>query len=431
MKAVISNRIYLAYDKELFESLKKELTYVVPSKIFGEPPEVKTTIKRIGTRAISLPVGRVDLIPEESEIVDKRIINPWEFPEFKFTLRESQKIIYDKVTDNCLINANCAWGKTFTSLAIATKLEQKTLIIVHNISLRKQWEEEIEKVLGITPGIIGGGKVNHNSPITVANIQTLRSRALGLKDEFGLIIVDEVHHAPAKEFEDTLNIFRARYKIGLSATLERKDGLHVVLPDYFGMDVYTTKIENQMVPKVMIIKTFIPFSSNMTVPWANRVNELVANPDYLQIVTDLAKSYGESGHKVLIVSDRTEFLEQCFDLREEHARLVIGSTKVQERAQAHFDMESNTKTRELYGAISIYKEGISENYLSCLINAAPTNNDPLMKQLTGRILREYPGKLQPIIVDIVLKGSTARRQSQARAAFYMDQGWEIMYADLT
>ena len=81
--------------------------------------------------------------------------------------------------------------------------------------------------------------------------------------------------------------------------------------------------------------------------------------------------------------------------------------------------------------MSIYKEGISLDYLSCLVLSAQINNDPLLEQLIGRVTREYPRKLQPIICDIVLKGVTAKKQAKARAAYYIRQGYQIKYIDLT
>jgi hypothetical protein len=85
----------------------------------------------------------------------------------------------------------------------------------------------------------------------------------------------------------------------------------------------------------------------------------------------------------------------------------------------------------LYGTMSIYKEGISLNFLSCLVLGTPINNDPLLQQLIGRVQRIYPNKLKPIIVDIVLKGGTAKRQAYNRAAYYVRRGYSIKYIDLT
>jgi superfamily II DNA or RNA helicase len=166
------------------------------------------------------------------------------------------------------------------------------------------------------------------------------------------------------------------------------------------------------------------------IPWANKVNELTTRPEYIKIITDLADAYAKAGHKVLIVSDRTKFLEECYNIHKDSAVLVTGTTSQEVRDENHFLMEHSPQINKLYGAISIYKEGISLNFLSCLIVAAPINNNPLLKQLIGRITRKYPEKINPVVIDIALAGTTAKRQRQARAAYYMNQGYIIKYAEL-
>ena len=79
----------------------------------------------------------------------------------------------------------------------------------------------------------------------------------------------------------------------------------------------------------------------------------------------------------------------------------------------------------LYGTQAIFSEGISINELSCLILGTPINNEPLLTQLIGRIIRKEEDKPTPVIIDIHLKGDTARRQASNRVGYYMKQGYEI------
>jgi len=427
-KAVLSNRIFFNFEEELYEKVKTELTFKIPSKIPGDPPTIERLYSPPIKGVMSIPIGAIDLIPDDYEIVDKRVYKPVKFPKFKFTLRESQKIIHDALLDNCLINANVSWGKTFTAIAIAKKLGQKTLIITHTVNLRDQWVEEIKKTLGFTPGIIGSGKFDTSKSIVVGNVQTLRKHTNTLRSTFGTVFLDEVHHAPAKIFRECVDSSKARFKIGLSATLRRKDYLHIVIPYYFSKTVFKPPAENQMKPEVVMVQSGIPFSSNNMIPWANRVNELVDRPEYLNLVTSLANRYADIGHKVLLVSDRIEFLDRCTNRLGDRSVMVTSATK--NRDELHAMLERD-ECDILNGSVSIYKEGISLNFLSCLIMAVVINNDPLLEQLIGRILRLYPDKLTPIIVDIVLKGATAKRQSQTRAAHYIRKGYKVTHIDLT
>ena len=91
MKAVLSNRIYMDCTKKYREFLNEELTYIIPSYNPKDPPQVIKNMARIRDTIVSIPIGRVDLIPDDYEIVDRRVLSPLEFPECSFTLRSSQQ----------------------------------------------------------------------------------------------------------------------------------------------------------------------------------------------------------------------------------------------------------------------------------------------------------------------------------------------------
>ena len=125
----------------------------------------------------------------------ERITVPTDFPDFKFELRPSQQKVYDEIEDSSIINAWVSWGKTFTALAIASNLGQKTLVVVtHTVPLRNQWAKEVEKVFGFKPGIIGSGRFELDAPIVIGNTQTLYRNVDKIRKEFGTVILDEMHH---------------------------------------------------------------------------------------------------------------------------------------------------------------------------------------------------------------------------------------------
>ena len=173
MKAVLSNRIFMECTPEYRKVLSDELTYKIPSQNPNDPPQIIKNLQRVRENLVSIPIGRTDLIPNDYEIVDKRLSIRADFPEFKFDLRQSQQDVYNELEDNCIINAWVSWGKTFTGLAIAGKLGMKTLVVTHTVPLRNQWAKEVEKVYGIRPGIIGSGSFDTDSPICIGNTQTL------------------------------------------------------------------------------------------------------------------------------------------------------------------------------------------------------------------------------------------------------------------
>lgn len=422
MKAVLSNRIYIECTNEYQEYLDKELTYSIPPRRPTDPPIIIKNMGVVRAGLVTLPIGRTDLIPDDYEIVDKRVELPIEPLDFKFTLRDSQQSVYDEVEGSCIINAWVSWGKTFTALAIANKLQQKTLIVTHTLALRGQWEKEIKKVFGVTAGVIGSGKFEIDSPFVVGNVQTLYRNIDKITQEFGTIILDEMHHVSSPTFTRIIDASRAKNKIGLTGTLQRKDGRHVVFRDYFSSTVFKPPKENYLTPSVDIINSGIRFMDG-NVDWATRVNSLAFDWEYQNMIGILAASYAAKGHKVLVVADRVDFLKSCARLVGDNAICVTGDIPHEQRAE--MVKEIFTDKDVLFGTQSIFSEGISLDCLSCLILGTPINNEPLLTQLIGRVIRMYDGKQQPKVVDINLHGRTARKQASARRGYYIRQGYEV------
>ena len=423
MKAVIGNRIFMEVPADLRASIDKELTYSIAPRNPQDPPFIIKNMGLIKGGLISMPSGRMDLIPNDYNIIDRRVKKDIDFPEFTFTLRPSQQKVYDEVEDCAIINAWVSWGKTFTGLALASKLKQKTLVVVHTIALRNQWAKEVEKVFGIQAGIIGSGKFDTDSPVVIGNIQSLYRKIDEIKKEFGTVILDEMHHISSPTFSRIIDKMHARYKIGLTGTLERKDGKHVVFRDYFGQHVIKPPRENYMTPVIDIIQSEVRFMDGARIPWANRINHLVSQEEYVHSVAMIASAYAAKGHKVLVVSDRVSLLKTCARLSGDSAVCITGEL---EHEQREVLLESVKTSKDiLYGTQAIFSEGISLDVLSCLVLATPINNDPLLTQLIGRIIRKKENKKQPIVVDINLIGKTASRQASMRMGYYLKEGYEI------
>ena len=137
----------------------------------------------------------------------------------------------------------------------------------------------------------------------------------------------------------------------------------------------------------------------------------------------IAAKYAAEGHKVLVVSDRVAFLKACSELCGDKAVSITGDMEFAERDKVMNQIKKDKNI--LFGTQSIFSEGISLNDLSCLVLGTPINNEPLLTQLIGRVIREKEGKQQPVVVDIHLKGKTAARQANARLGYYMKQDYEV------
>lgn len=424
-KVIISDKIYISNPtKNELDNITNALTYKIPKPFNPNatlyryvPFEVIKNYKIISNSVISIPQTRTDLITEGTEIIDKRSSIPVEFPDPIYPLYDNQQIVYDRVEGNAIINAAPGWGKTFTALYLAHKLKQKTLVIVHTLFLRDQWIGSIKSLFKESCGVISSGKIDHDSFITISNIQTLKKYATSLNKSFGLVIVDECHHVPSSTFTETLSKFHSKYKIGLSGTLQRKDGKQVLFKDAFGDNVIKTQ-GNVMVPSVKLLNT--KFSTDGNLGWADRISELLTNSKYKEFIANLAKAHVDMGYCVLILSDRTEFVDAMPILLGNKCVSITGKTKDREI------IVNKTLLGEIdciSASTRIFSEGISINRLSAVILANPINNDSLLEQIIGRIQRFHENKLDPLVIDIQLSGYADAKQNNSRRGFYMRKGW--------
>jgi superfamily II DNA or RNA helicase len=426
-KAIISNRIYLDNPGvEESKSIIKTLTYKIHkdtgSKQFSTVETIRN-YKMLPKGILSIPQGRLDLVPKHYEIVDKRTVVPAPFPEPKFSLRDTQLVVYEEITDTCFINALVGWGKTFTALHVARKLGQKTLVVTHTTALRDQWCEEIEALFNMPVGVIGSGKVDwEDHAITVANVQTLVKHSAKLAKEFGTVILDEAHHCPANTFSQLIDDFHARYRIALSGTMNRKDGKHVMFPDFFGSKVYKPPQSHTLNPEVKLIQTGITLKPGAT--WVEKINALTEDVDYQAFISQLAKIQVTLGHQVLVIADRVGFLQKVKEYVGETCVLVTGETNFEQRQQIKQQLLTKEKMC-IAGSRQIFSEGISINSLSCVILAVPIANDSLLEQIVGRIQRQHDDKLQPVVLDMQFAGYQDKKQNRDRLGFYMRKGWDI------
>ena len=235
------------------------------------------------------------------------------------------------------------------------------------------------------------------------------------------ILVSNCHHVPASSFSNILDGMHARYRLGLSGTLIRKDGKQVVFPDYFGTHIVKPPQSNTLTPTIKLVRTNIGLVPDIT--WAERITKLVEDKDYQNFVAALAKGHMAKGHKVLVIADRVEFLKTIAELVGPRMGLVtgqLGDRDIVKQQVLDGDLDG------ICGSRQIFAEGISINPLSCVILAVPINNDSLLEQIIGRIQRMHPNKLNPLVLDLQFTGWADRKQNESRIGLYLRKGWEII-----
>src|SRR5579859_2362277 len=256
------------------------------------------------------------------EIRDERCAGKTIEVEFVGKLRAPQQEAAEKIAahDEGILSAPTAFGKTAVAAWLIAKRRVNTLVVVHRQQLLDQWQERLGMFLRVPPksiGHVGGGKADRTGCIDVAVIQSLY-RNEAVKDfvaEYGQVIVDECHHISAFTFEQVMRQAKARYIVGLTATLTRKDGHHPIIymqcgPVRFSLSAKTmtetTPFEHKVIPRYTEFRTS-PERTDITIQdiYAALVVDGQRNE---MIVSDVARAV-QSGRCPLLLTGRTEHLK--------------------------------------------------------------------------------------------------------------------------
>lgn len=415
-KAIISDKIYF-HKSDLVDIDLHTLRYVLFT--YNLADSFYSTIEYDEeTGMCSVPSGawhKLNIL----ELTDNRFIADKQDWTFNGSLRETQQETVDKLLAgdklfSGLIQAPCGWGKTFAGTYIVGTYKKPTIIVCHTKLLAEQWHGELKKLIsGTDIGFIGDGRESIK-PITVGIYKSLIKRLDKIQDTFEVMFVDEAHLCPAETFSKVVNGINAKVKIALSATPWRKDGLHVILPDYFGPNKVIAKDVSKLIPSVEVVKTGVGFPIiNPNRDWTKQLTKLGGNTAYLNLIATHARDKIASGRCLLILSERIEMLEQLRALIP-NSVLLVGATKNRD------EILKNAGTK--YNAIlttKIFDEGISCHRLDTIYFTCPNNNAAKLEQRIGRIQREHPDKKSPLIVDFWLSGAIVQAQQRNRLEWYI------------
>lgn len=217
----------------------------------------------------------------------------------------------------------CGKGKTVCALELISRLKVPALIVVDNTTLLDQWAEAIEQFLDVPGGVgrIEGGVFDWKHPVVLATYQTLAKQADTLPEEvrryFGVIIWDEGHHIGAETFSKTANLFYGR-RYCLTATPERKDGMHIIHELHVGPVLYKN-LRQELRPHINFRETGVSL-----------------NTDDPEVVRQVYDARGELHYGLLSgflgrQIDRLSFiLNRVTELLEEGRKILVLSNSIEE-----------------------------------------------------------------------------------------------------
>lgn len=418
------------YYKEL--TIKPEII----SKISYGPPEKPVICYRKSKNFIYIPryYGYLNFgIPTK---IDPYNITPINL-KFNGEIRDYQEEILQKTLENFnnpklqggIWNLSTGLGKTICALNLIFRLKVKALVVVHKQFLMDQWIERIEQFLPTARiGIIKQNKIDtEEKDIIIGMIQSISKRDDYPKEIFedlGILIVDECHVINSRSFSKNLFKVQTKYKLGLSATPHRKDGLDKVITYHMGPVI--VEMSNTILDPIIHI---------ISAPESNveLKNNYLGNANMPKLITDitnvverneflikLIEEYVSEDRKILVFSDRVDHCKtlcNSFNALEinKNGNIFIGGLKESEREQAK-------EADVMFCSYSMAKEGFDVPKLDTIVFATPRSD---IVQAVGRILRQR-NKNAPIVIDVVdhsfgpLKG-----QHYKRKRYYKDKEYKI------
>ena len=331
-----------------------------------------------------------------------------------------------------ILEVACGKGKTVMAINIISCLKKKALILVHKEFLMNQWIERIAEFMpSARVGKIQGPKCEiEGNDIVIGMIQTMYSRdfADGTFDAFGITVIDEVHRIGSEEFSKTLLKICTPFMLGISATVDRKDGLTTVLNMFIGPKIYC----DDSVKEDPVIVRGIQFYS--------------ADPEFSEVEYDFRGSpkYSTMISKLCDFGPRKDFIVQILgNLRLENGGKQI-MVLAHNRALLMYLHDAivykgfgtcgyyiggmkelalkETETKDIVLATyAMAAEALDIKSLSTLVMATPKTD---IEQSVGRILRSRHEN--PIVVDIVDQHDLFQNQWRTRKTFYRKCNYKVV-----
>lgn len=415
---------------------------------FGKPRVISCA--SLHARHVGLPRGCLDEVQAlfADHSVDVAVEDQRESGEkldirFSGKLRPEQNAAVQALAqhDFGVLAATTAFGKTVVAAAMIALRGCSTLILVHRRELLRQWVERLQEFLSLDAknvGAIGGGKRKPTGRIDVALIQSLvrKGEVSDLIGGYGQLVVDECHHLSAASFELVARRSKARYLLGLSATVARKDGHHPIIfmqcgPVRHRVDPRVQAARRGIDHRVRIRQTDFRFDDaagerlSMPAVYAALANDSARNA---LIFDDVLRAL-EDGRCPIVLTERRDHLDRLQQKFSQFARNVVvlkgGMTEAARKEAGAILDESRGKERLVLSTGRYLGEGFDDPRLDTLFLTMPISWKGTLAQYVGRLHRNHHDKTNVIVYDYVdvtvpvLARMARRRQAGYRALGYV------------
>lgn len=334
-----------------------------------------------------------------------------------------------------LLDIPCGEGKTVDACKIISERKKKTLVIVHKEFLMNQWIERIGQFLPTARvGKIQGQTIDiENKDIVIGMLQSLSMKEYpdDMFNSFGLTIVDECHHISSEVFSRSLQKIITQYTLGLSATMQRKDGLTKVFKMFLGEIIFQKKRANDDMVLVKGIQ-YITRDEDF-----NRVEyDYRGNPAFSTMISKLC-AYNRRSEFIIKVLQK-ELLDkpdqQVMILAHNRCLLTYLHDAIQHRSigtvgyyvggMKEAALKKTESCKIVIATYSMAAEALDIKTLTTLILATPKTD---IVQAVGRILRVKHER--PLVIDIIDSHDLFANQWQKRRKYYISNKYKVVHTD--
>ncbi len=339
----------------------------------------------------------------------------------------------------------CGAGKTVVGMAVMNLIGTKTLILTTNTVAVRQWREELLDKTALRPEDVGeytgDGKVV--APVTISTYQMLTWRrtktsefehfAIFSKENWGLVIYDEVHLLPAPIFRVTAEL-QARRRLGLTATLVREDGKEDEVFCLIGPKRYDVpwKVLEQkgFIAAATCVEVRVPLDHNFRGQYSladarGKFRVASENPAKILVIDQLIAKHPDA--HVLIIG---QYIDQLNALaRHLKAPLITGKTPTSEREKLYSAFKSGEIKLLIVSKVGNFAIDLPDANVAIQISGTFGSRQEEAQRL-GRILRPKTDGSAAVFYSIVTLGSRDQEFAQRRQLFLTEQGYtyEILEA---
>lgn len=413
---------------KLLGRLYRELSFANPGYVTrvrmglptGAEPEELCFLSE-GADEIRLPRGAIHMLRQQAAhegllvscedqrlLPTERLSGLPEVPLRAYQARAVDKLA--KVTQGVVVSP-CGSGKSRIGIGAIARLGTPALILVHTVDLAEQWQRAIADLLRLEAGLVGAGE-ERTAPVTVALTQTLGrwepERLHAFLARFGLVILDEAHHVAASIFRGIVDRCPARYRLGLTATPEREDGLTPLLELYLGRTLVTISHDELVeagvltLPDIRVVHTAFEYPYVRAADYAPMLAALAEDSQRNELLVRTIAAEARQGHVCLALSGRIDHCQRLAELLQQggvKAEALTGRLP-KRRRQALLQQARDAELSVLV-ATSLADEGLDLPRLSRVFLTFPGRAKGRTVQRLGRLMRPHPDKQGAVLVDFV------------------------------